>query len=96
MKTCSSPPMMILGFSLGLGGYGHTHSSVERVKVASAHTQEIKIGRTMELDPIKRLGPTTKKEKALGGNDRVFYESTEIRSLTFPRGSQPKGFFDKE
>jgi len=50
----------------------------------------------MELDLIKLLGSPTKKEKTLGGNDRLVYESTEIKSLTFPGGYQAKGFFDKE
>jgi hypothetical protein len=66
------------------------------VKVTSANLQEIKIGRTMELDLIKILGPPTKKEKTLGGNERLVYESTEIKGLTFPGGYQAKGFFDKE
>jgi len=96
MKTRSLPRMIVLGLSLGLGGCGYTHSSVEGIKVTSAHILEIKIGRTMELDLIKLLGSPTKKEKTLGGNDRLVYESTEIKSLTFPGGYQAKGFFDKE
>ncbi len=96
MKTCSLPGIMVLGFCLGLGGCGYTQSSVEGVKVTSAHIQEIRIGRTTELDLMKILGSPTKKEKTLGGNARLVYESTEIKSLTFPGGYQAKGFFDKE
>jgi hypothetical protein len=96
MKACILPGMIALEFSPVLGGCGYTHSSVERVKVTSAHIQEIKIGRTLELDLIKLLGSPTKKEKNLEGNDRLVYESTEIKSLTFPGGYQARGFFDKE
>jgi hypothetical protein len=73
------------------------HSSLlGGVKVTPAHLQEISISRTTELDFIKLLGPPTKKEKTLGENERLVYESTEIKSLTFPGGYQAKGFFDKE
>ncbi len=96
MKARSLLRMMALGVSLGLGGCSYTHSYIEGVKVTSAHIQEIKIGRTMELDLIRLLGSPTKKEKTPGGNDRLVYESTEIKSLTFPGGYQAKGFFDEE
>jgi len=52
----------------------------------SAHLQKIKIGRTIKMDFIKLSGPPMKKEMTLGGNEQLVYESTEIKSLTFPRG----------
>jgi hypothetical protein len=44
------------------------------------------------MDFIKLLGPPMKKETTLGGNEQLVYESTEIKSLTFPRGYRAKFF----
>ena len=54
------------------------------------------MGRTTEMELFKLLGPPSKKERLLSGNERLLYESTEIKSLTFPWGYKAKGFLDKE
>ncbi|MGA2958982.1 MAG: hypothetical protein ABSF48_25105 [Thermodesulfobacteriota bacterium] len=54
------------------------------------------MGRTTELDILRLLGPASKKERMLNGNERLVYATTEIKSLTFPWGYQAKGFLDKE
>jgi len=71
-------------------------TGTEGARVSSAQVQEIKLGRTTELELVKLLGPPSKKERMLSGNDRWIYEYTEIRSITFPWGYQAKGFLDKE
>jgi hypothetical protein len=48
------------------------------------------------MDLVKLLGPPSKKERLLSGNERLLYESTAIKSLTFPGGYKAKGFLDRE
>ena len=54
------------------------------------------MGRTTEMDLFRLLGSPSKKERMLSGNQRLLYESTEIKSLTFIGGFKAEGFFDKE
>jgi len=86
----------LAGGVLLLAGCSYTFSSAEGRRVTSAQIQEIKLGRTTELDLVKLLGSPAKKEKAMNGSDRLVYEWTDIQSLTFPGGYQARGFFDKE
>jgi hypothetical protein len=79
-----------------LGGCSYTLISTEGVKVSSKQIQEIKLGRTNEMDLLKLLGPPSKKERLLSGNVRLIYESTEVKSLTFPWGYKAKGLLDQE
>ena len=79
-----------------LGGCSHTLTSTQGPKVNSAQIQEIKLGRTTEMDLLKLLGPPSKKERLLTGNERLLYESTEVKSLTFPWGYKAKGLLDQE
>jgi hypothetical protein len=87
---------LLAGEALLLAGCSYTFSSAEGNRVTWAQIQEIKLGRTTELDLIRLLGSPTQKEKAMNGTDRLIYEWTDIKSLTFPGGYQARGFFDKE
>jgi len=87
---------LLAGGALLLTGCSYTFTSAEGRRVTSAQIQEIKLGRTTGLDLVKLLGSPAKKEKAMNGTDRLVYEWTDIRSLTFPGGYQARGFFDKE
>jgi hypothetical protein len=78
------------------GGCSYTLTSTQGAQVSSAQIQKIKLGRTTEMDLVKLLGPPSKKERLLSGNERLLYESTAVKSLTFPWGYKAKGFFDKE
>ena len=40
--------------------------------------------RTTETDILKLLGSASKRERMLNGDERLIYETTEIKSLTFP------------
>ena len=87
---------ILLGLSLPLGSCSYTLTSIQGPKVTSSQVQEIKLGRTTELDLLRLLGPASKKERMLNGNERLVYATTEVKSLTFPWGYQAKGFLDKE
>ena len=87
---------ILLGLSLPLGSCSYTLTSIQGPKVTSSQVQEIKLGRTTELDLVRLLGPASKKERMLDGNERLVYATTEVQSLTFPWGYQAKGFLDKE
>ena len=77
-------------------GCSYPFTSVEGRRVTSAQIQEIKLGRTTELDLVRVLGSPSKKERMMNGTDRLVYEWTDISSPTFPGGYQARGFFDKE
>ncbi len=87
---------ILVGLFVPLGGCSYTLTAVQGPKVTSAQVQEIKLGRTTEMDLFKLLGPASKKERIRNGNERLLFETTEIKSLTFPGGFQAKGFLDKE
>ena len=87
--------LILFGLFLPLEGC-YTLTAIKGPKVTSAQVQEIKLGRTTEADILKLLGPATKKEHVADGKERLIYETTEIKSLTFPGGYQAKGFLDKE
>ncbi len=87
---------ILLGLIVPLGSCSYTLTSIQGPKVTSSQVQEIKLGRTTELDLLKLLGPASKKERMLDGNERLIYATTEVKSLTFPWGYQAKGLLDKE
>ena len=87
---------ILLGLIVPLGSCSYTLTAVHGPKVTSSQVQEIKLGRTTELDLVKLLGPASKKERMPNGNEKLIYATTEIKSLTFPWGYQVKGLLDKE
>ncbi len=88
--------VILLGFIVSLDGCSYTLTAIHGPKVTSSQVQEIKLGRTTELDILTLLGPASKKERMLNGNEKLIYATTEIKSLTFPWGYQAKGLLDKE
>ena len=68
----------------------------EGIKVTSAQIQEIRLGKTTEMDLFKLLGSPSKKERTLSGNETLLYNHTLVKSLTFPGGLVAEGFLDKE
>jgi len=97
MKLSLRLVLIIFSFLIiPLGGCSYTLTSSQGARVSSAQIQEIKLGRTTEIDLLKLLGPPSKKERTISGNERLLYESTEVRSLTFPWGYKARGFLDKE
>jgi outer membrane protein assembly factor BamE (lipoprotein component of BamABCDE complex) len=81
---------------LALNGCYYTLQSIQGAKVSSAQIQEIKLGKSTEADLLKLLGPPTKKEHTLSGNERLTYLSTRTESLTFIGGYVAKGVLDRE
>ncbi|KPK88827.1 MAG: hypothetical protein AMJ94_14010 [Deltaproteobacteria bacterium SM23_61] len=96
MKTNVSAFFLLAGAALLLTGCSYTFSSAVGTRVTSAQIQEIKLGRTTELDLAKLLGSPAKMEKMKDGAHRLVYEWTDIWSPTFLGGYQARGFFDKE
>ena len=96
MKTNAFAFFLLAGAALLLTGCSYTFSSAVGTRVTLAQIQEIKLGRTTELDLAKLLGSPTKMEKAKDGTQRLVYEWTDIWSPTFLGGYQARGFFDKE
>ena len=86
----------ILSFLVLLLGGCYTPSSIQGTKVSSDKMEQIRVGRTTETDLLKIMGPASKKERLVSGTERLFYESTQVLSLTFPGGYQAKGLLDKE
>jgi len=96
MKIDAFAFFLLTGAALLLTGCSYTFTSAEGSRVTSTQIQEIKLGRTTELDLFKLLGSPGKMEKAMDGTHRLVYEWTDIWSPTFPGGYQARGFFDKE
>lgn len=81
---------------LTLSGCYYTLQSTQGTRVASAQIQEIKLGKTTEADLLKLLGPPSKKEQTLSGNERLIYLHQRTESLTFIGGYVAKGVLDRE
>jgi len=96
MKTTAFAFFLLAGTALLWTGCSYTFSSAVGTRVTLAQIQEIKLGRTTQLDLFKLLGSPAKMEKAKDGTYRLVYEWTDIWSPTFPGGYQARGFFDKE
>jgi hypothetical protein len=96
MKIDAFAFFFLAGAALLLAGCSYTFTSAVGTRVTSDQIQEIKLGRTTQLDLVKLLGSPAKTEKAMDGTHRLVYEWTDIWSPTFPGGYQARGFFDKE
>ncbi len=79
-----------------VSGCSYTLTSSQGAKVSSDKLEQIRVGRTTEMDLLKIIGPASQKERLISGTERLFYESTQVLSLTFPGGYQAKGLLDKE
>jgi hypothetical protein len=76
--------------------YNYTLQSTQGARISSAQIQEIKLGKTTEADLLKLLGPPSKREKTLSGNEQLTYLQTRTESLTFIGGYVAKGVLDRE
>ena len=87
--------LLFLGAALLLAGCSYTITSIQGGGVTKAQIQEINPGRTSGLDLIMLLGPPARVENLTGGDRRLVYAWTEIKSLTIPGGYQAVGLYDK-
>jgi len=87
---------ILFSLILTLGGCSYTLRSTEGHKIPTAQIQEIKLGKTTEVDLLRLLGPPFKKEGKLDGTTRLLYIYTELKSPTLPGGYVLYGLFDKE
>ncbi len=88
--------LILLGLFVPLGSCSYTVTSIQGPEVTSTQVQDIKLGRTTETEILRLLGPASKKERMPNGSERLIYQTTLTKSLTFPWGYQAKGFLDKE
>jgi outer membrane protein assembly factor BamE (lipoprotein component of BamABCDE complex) len=92
MKRFFLPLLCFLSFSACY----YTLQSTQGARISSAQIQEIKLGKTTEADLLKLLGPPSKREKTLSGNEQLTYLQTRTESLTFIGGYVAKGVLDRE
>ncbi len=85
-----------LGLTLLLGGCYYTVQHTEGTKVTSPQIQEIRLGKTTEMDLLKLLGSPAKKERTLSGTEKLLYHHRQVKSLTFPGGLVAEGLLDRE
>jgi hypothetical protein len=82
--------------SLALEGCYYTLRSTEGSKISAAQVQEIKLGKTTELDLLRILGPPSKKEVKPDGTEVLRYIHTTWENLTLPGGYVIYGLLDRE
>ncbi len=80
-----------------VAGCSYTLRSTEGNKISTPQIQEIKIGKTTEVDLLKLLGSPSRRERQPGGIEvDLYYIHSQIKSLTLPGGVVLSGFFEKE
>ena len=89
-------PILLFGLLLALGGCYYTTRSVEGNKISAAQVQEIRLGRTTDVDLLKILGPPSRKVAKPDGTEIFTYIHTTWENLTLPGGYVVYGFFDRE
>lgn len=81
---------------LTIEGCNYTVRSVQGNRISAAQVQEIKLGRTTEMELFNLLGPPAKKEHKETGNVVLRYTHFQVESLTFPGGIVMHGLLDRE
>jgi len=91
--------LLLLGLCLFLwigSGCYYTLRISEGKKITSNQVQEIKLGKTTEIDLLTLLGPPSKKEKKLDGTEVLLYIHSQTESPTLPGKIVIYGLLDKE
>jgi len=86
----------LFGLLLALEGCYYTLRSTEGSKISAAQVQEIKLGKTTDIDLLKILGPPSKKEVKRDGTEILRYIHTTWENPTLPGGYVMYGLFDRE
>ena len=86
----------VFGLVLALEGCYYTLRSTEGNKISAAQVQEIKLGKTTEMDLLNILGPPSKKEVKADGTEVLRYIHTTWENPTLPGGYVMYGLFDRE
>jgi len=85
-----------LGLLLALEGCYYTIRSTEGTKISAAQVQEIRLGKTTDIDLLKILGPPSKKEVKADGTEAFRYIHTTWENPTLPGGYVLSGLFERE
>ena len=86
----------LFGLLLALEGCYYTLRSTEGSKISAAQVQEIKLGKTTDIDLLEILGPPSKKEVKRDGTEILRYIHTTWENPTLPGGYVMYGLFDRE
>jgi hypothetical protein len=88
--------IFLLGLLLALEGCYYTINTAEGPKISAAQVQEIKLGKTTDIDLLKILGPPSKKEVKPDGAEVFRYIHTTWEDPTLPGGYVLYGVFERE
>ncbi len=78
------------------GGCYYTLHSTSGNEISSTQIQEIKLGKTTEIDLIRLLGEPSRKVPNPSGTVTLQYIHEEIKSVTLPGGYVIYGLLDRE
>jgi hypothetical protein len=76
-------------------GCYYTAHSVSGNRITAAQVQEIKVGKTTEMDLFRIMGEPTKKDVNPLGMQTFLYGHSEIHSVTLPWGYVLYGLMDR-
>jgi outer membrane protein assembly factor BamE (lipoprotein component of BamABCDE complex) len=88
--------IFLFGVLLALEGCYYTIRSTEGTKISAAQVQEIKLGKTTDIDLLKILGAPSKKEVKPDGTEVFRYIHTTWENPTLLGGYVLNGFFVRE
>ena len=88
--------ILFFGLLLGLEGCYYTVRSTEGTKISAAQVQEIKLGKTADIDLLKILGPPSKREVKPDGTEVFRYIHRTLENPTLPGGYVLNGLFVRE
>ena len=75
-----------LGLLILAWGCSYTIRSTSGNRISAAQVQEIKLGKTTEMDLFKLLGPPSQKERKPDGTEELLYTYSQVESPTLPGG----------
>jgi hypothetical protein len=88
--------VMMLFALLSTAGCYYTAHSVSGNRITSAQVQEIKVGKTTEMDLLRILGEPSRKDVNPLGMKTCLYGHSEIQSMTLPWGYVIYGLLDRQ
>ena len=88
--------IFLFALLLILEGCYYTINTVEGPKISAAQVQEIKLGKTTDMDLLKILGPPSKKEVKSDGAEIFRYIHSTWEDPTLLGGYVLYGVFERE
>ena len=88
--------IFLFALLLVLEGCFYTINTTEGLKISAAQVQEIKLGKTTDIDLLKILGQPSKKEVKADGTEIFRYIHTTWENPTLPGGYVLYDLFARE